>query len=110
MPANPSVCLMSGDAHGARLSPMSAALSIPLYREINECHEACGFPIQTDLPEFHIFSLDEMYPGTRPAMPPYRRGFYQVTDLESLGDSLVRLESESFTGNVPALLAAAPEH
>ena len=89
---------------------MSAVLSIPLYREINECHDACGFPIQTDLPEFHIFSLDEIYPGTRPAMPPYRRGFYQVTYLDALGDSLVRLESESFTGNVPALFAAAPEH
>lgn len=89
---------------------MSSALSIPLYREINECHAACGFPIRTDLPEVHIFSLDEIYPGTRQAMPPYRRGFYQVTFLESLGDSLLRLESEASAGDNPALLFAAPEH
>ena len=33
------------------------------------------------LPEFHVFNLDETYLCSRQAMPPFRRGSYQLTFL-----------------------------
>jgi AraC-like DNA-binding protein len=84
-------------------------LSIPLFHEINECHEATGFPLRTDLPGFHVFTLDETYPATRQAMPPFRRGFYQITYFESMSDATVRLESQTVVGEKGILLFSAPE-
>jgi len=89
---------------------MKTIASIPVYREINECNEAYGFGGRTDLPEFHIFTMEETYPETRRAMPPYRRGFYQVTFLENSDDAIVRLEAEAFTGNRDLLFFASPQH
>jgi AraC family transcriptional regulator, transcriptional activator of pobA len=85
------------------------SLSIPLFREINECHEATGFPLRTDLPGFHVFTMDETYPATRQAMPPFRRGFYQITYFESMSDATVRLESRTLAGAKGVLLFSAPE-
>jgi AraC-like DNA-binding protein len=84
--------------------------SIPVYSEINECNEATGFRGRTDIPDFHIFTMEETYPETRRAMPPYRRGFYQVTFLEDSDDAVVRLEAEAFKGHENVLFFACPQH
>jgi AraC family transcriptional regulator, transcriptional activator of pobA len=86
------------------------AVSIPLYREINECHAATGFPLHSDLPEFHVFTLEETYPATRQAMPPYRRGFYQITYLEAMGEATMSFENEVLAGTENALIFSPPEH
>src|SRR5262245_8262164 len=88
---------------------MNTIASIPVYREINECNEAAGFGGRTDLPEFYIFTMEETYPETRRAMPPYRRGFHQITFLENSADAIVRLEAEAFTGNGNLLFFASPQ-
>lgn len=88
---------------------MKLAPAIPLFREINECHEATGFPIRSDLPEFHAFSIAETYPCARQAMPPYRRGFYQVTLLESLAGATMRFEEEQLTDSENVLVFSPPE-
>jgi AraC family transcriptional activator of pobA len=88
---------------------VKTSLPIPLYQEINECHEATGFPLHTDLPGFHVFTMDETYPATRQAMPPFRRGFYQITYFESMSDATVRLESQTLVGQESVLLFSAPE-
>jgi AraC family transcriptional regulator, transcriptional activator of pobA len=88
---------------------MRTSASIPLYREINECHEAMGFPVRSDLPEFHVFTLEETYPATRQAMPPFRRGFYQVTYLEAMGGATMNFESEALAGTENVLIFSPPE-
>jgi AraC-like DNA-binding protein len=88
---------------------MNRTPSIPLYREINECHEATGFPIRSDLPEFHVFTFEETYPCTRQAMPPYRRGFYQVTLLETMAAASMNFENEMLSGAENVLVFSPPE-
>ena len=88
---------------------MKPAVSIPLYREINECHEATGFPLRSDLPEFHVFTLEETYPCPRQAMPPFRRGFYQLTYLETMGGATMNFESEALAGTENVLIFSPPE-
>lgn len=36
-------------------------MSIQVYGEINESHAATGFTGRTDLPAFHIFTVEEIY-------------------------------------------------
>ena len=88
---------------------MKPAVSIPLYREINECHEATGFPLRSDLPEFHVFTLEETYPCPRQAMPPFRRVFYQLTYLETMGGATMNFESEALAGTENVLIFSPPE-
>lgn len=87
----------------------STSSSIPLYREINECHEATGFPLHTDLPEFHVFGIEETYPCARSAMPPFRRGFYQLTLLESMEGAEINFEEASVAGAENVLVFSPPE-
>lgn len=88
---------------------MRASASIPIYREINECHEATGFPIRSDLPDFHIFTLEETYPCPRQAMPPFRRGFYQIAYLEAMGGATMNFENEPLTSTENVLIFSPPE-
>jgi AraC family transcriptional regulator, transcriptional activator of pobA len=94
---------------GQTRTRMNPTKAIPIFHEINACHEATGFPLRTDLPEFHVFTLEETYPAARQAMPPYRRGFYQLTFFEALGDATMTLESSSFAGAENVLIFSPPE-
>lgn len=82
---------------------------IPIYREINECHEATGFPVRTELPEFHVFSMEDTYPSTVLAMPPFRRGFYQVTLFEEMPGTTVQLEGGAVSDAQNQLIFSPPE-
>ncbi len=83
--------------------------NIPLYREINDCHEATGFPLRSELPEFYIFTLEDTYPCPRMAMPPFRRGFYQVTLFESMAGAKIHIEDEAIGDTPDVLLFSPPE-
>lgn len=52
------------------------------FDDINQSHEAMGFAGRTDLPDFHVYTLEETYPSTRKLMPPYTLRFYCVMLLE----------------------------
>lgn len=88
---------------------METGSIIPLYREINECHEATGFPLRSELPEFHAFALEDTYPCPRQAMPPFRRGFYQVTLFESLAGARIHVEDEAVGDTTDVLIFSPPE-
>lgn len=88
---------------------MKSADSIPVFREINECHEATGFPVRSDLADFHIFTLEETYPATRMAMPPYRRGFHQIALIEEMDSATMRMDEISLAGEGVSLAFSAPE-
>lgn len=82
---------------------------IPIYREINECHAATGFPLRSDLDDFHVFTFAETYPCERQAMPPYRRGFHQVVYLETMGEATMQFENEELAGAGRVLIFSPPE-
>lgn len=86
---------------------MNPTHSIPVFREINDCHEATGFPIRSDLADFHAFALEDTHPAERRAMPPYRRGFHQISFIEEMADSTMVMDETSMTGAGP-LLAFTP--
>ena len=63
------------------------------FNDINAAHEAMGFTGRTDLPGFHVYTLEETYPSTRRAMPPYTLRFYCVMLLEHADDAMLQLNA-----------------
>lgn len=88
---------------------MNTGSAIPLYREINECHEATGFPLRSALPEFHAFPLEDTRPCTRATMPPFRRGFFLVTYFESTAGGRILLDDEAIGDSADVLIFSPPE-
>lgn len=76
---------------------------------INESHEAMGFRLRTDIPEFHVFTMEETYPDTRCCMPPYTRDFYQVSLIHNSQDAIVTIDTSSQKDNPSMLFTVAPE-
>jgi AraC-like DNA-binding protein len=69
-------------------------MSIQHYREINESHAATGYSGRTDLPAFHIFTVEETYGSTHQVMLPYTFDFYQVVLLENSPDAALSMNTE----------------
>ncbi len=83
--------------------------AIPVYREINEWHEALELPVRSDLPDFHLFTLEDTYPVKLQAVPPHRRGFFLLTHLASSGGGTIQLEDVVLTGVGNTLVFSPPE-
>lgn len=64
------------------------------FDEINHSHAVMGFTGRTDLPDFHLFTLEETYPSTRQVMPPYTMRFYCVTLLGQAHDAVLEIDAE----------------
>jgi AraC family transcriptional regulator, transcriptional activator of pobA len=80
------------------------------FDDINESHEAIGFVGRTDLPDFHLFTLEETYPSTKKVMPPYTFRFYCVTFLENSADALLEVNAEQKLGHSDMLAFQSPGH
>lgn len=78
------------------------------FKDINESHKATGYAYRTDLPEFHIFTLESTYPETVKAMPPYTKGFYQITLIDNSKDVIIGMDTNSFQNYETALFFQAP--
>ena len=78
------------------------------FEEINESHEATGYKYRTDLPGFHIFTMQSTYPETTIIMPPYTKGFYQVSLIENSSDVTVEMDTQTFRHSEKALFFQAP--
>ncbi len=85
-------------------------MAIQFYAGINASHAATGFSGRTDLPAFHIFTVEATYPSTRQVMPPYRFGFYQLVLLEQSGDALLTMNTEALTELSDSISFASPQH
>lgn len=85
-------------------------ITIQFYADINESHAATGFTGRTDLPAFHIFTIEETYPSTRRVMLPYRFSFYQIVLLEQSGDALLNMNTDALTGLSDSVSFASPQH
>lgn len=81
------------------------------FDDINQSHESMGFVGRTDLPDFHVFTLEETYPSTRKVMPPYTLGFYCIMLLEgNTHDAVVELDTQSLHNLSHSISFQAPGH
>lgn len=85
-------------------------MTIQVFSDINASHAATGYPGRTDLPSFHIFTVEDTYPHTRAVMPPYRFEFYQIVLLENSADASLEMNSQPLGDLSDTLLFASPEH
>lgn len=74
---------------------MNRSRYIKVFSEINDCHAAMGFAGRTDLPGFHVYTMEETYPSTRAYMPPYALRFYSIVLLENSADALLDLNART---------------
>lgn len=84
--------------------------TIPLYQDINAAHAATGYAGRTDLPDFHVFTLESTYPHTRQVMPPHRLDWYQVVLLEHSADATLRINAETVPELSNSISFASPAH
>lgn len=68
--------------------------NIPVFENTNDLHEAVGFAHRSHMPNFDIFSVEDLEPFTRRCMPPYRQGFYQIGLLNFIGDTKFSLNTD----------------
>ncbi|MCB0154474.1 MAG: AraC family transcriptional regulator [Anaerolineae bacterium] len=85
-------------------------MPIKVFSEINESHAATGYQGRTDLPAFHIFSVEDTYPETRQVMPPYTFAFYQVVLLENSNDAKLHSNTREIATLSDSVTFASPEH
>ncbi len=70
--------------------------SIPLFRKINDLHQATGYDQQTHLDNFHIFTMESTYPSVAQSFPPFKIDFFHVALLDSFSTTNINLNSKSF--------------
>ncbi|MBW1296031.1 helix-turn-helix domain-containing protein [Aquimarina litoralis] len=68
---------------------------IPIFKNINDLHEATGYDHRSHIPGFDIFTLESLDPSTRKCMPPYRQGFYQIGILSNTGNSKININTNA---------------
>jgi AraC family transcriptional regulator, transcriptional activator of pobA len=85
-------------------------MSVQIFTDINASHAATGYAGRTDLPGFHIFTVEDTYPSTRQVMPPYSFRFYQVVLLENSGDASLNMNEKRMDDLSDSLSFASPDH
>ncbi|MBK8024345.1 MAG: helix-turn-helix transcriptional regulator [Chloroflexi bacterium] len=85
-------------------------MEILTFDDINASHAATGYHGRTDLPAFHIFSVEDTYPSTRPFMPPYTLNFYQVVLLEDSADAVLSMNADAIHDPSDTVTFASPQH
>lgn len=85
-------------------------MPIQVFDDINASHAATGYPGRTDLPSFHIFTVEDTYPHTRRVMPPYRFGFFQIVLLENSPDAMLHTNTQTLRDLNDTLFFASPDH
>ncbi|GCE31808.1 AraC family transcriptional regulator [Dictyobacter alpinus] len=81
------------------------------FDDINHSHEVMGFTGRTDLPDFHVYTLEETYPSTRKVMPPYTFRFYCLMLLEENShDAVIDLNTNHLNGPANAMFFQPPGH
>lgn len=86
------------------------AMKIQHFDDINQSHAATGYRGRTDLPIFHIFTIEDTYPDTCPVMLPYTFNFYQVVLLENSADAALSMNTQPVGELTDTLTFASPDH
>lgn len=83
---------------------------IKRFKEINELFETTGFEKRTDIPDFFVFTFDEMSEKSAFKMPPYQKDFYQVTLILNSENAKVDIDIQSNKALENTLFFLSPDH
>ena len=73
-----------------------------------ELRAATGLAQTPPDPDFHVFRYADLA-GAKTFMPPYRRGFYQITLLQDFGDSSLTIGGDTLTAIGDTLCFVGPQ-
>jgi AraC family transcriptional regulator, transcriptional activator of pobA len=83
---------------------------IKRFKEINEFFETTGFHKRTDIPEFFIFSFEELNKDSAVKMPPYQKDFYQISLIIQSEDSSFSINQQQSSSQKNILYFLSPDH
>jgi AraC family transcriptional regulator, transcriptional activator of pobA len=84
--------------------------NIKRFREINEFFETTGFQKRTDIPEFFIFSFEELNHDSAVKMPPYQKDFYQLSLIIQSENSSFSINQQQNSSQQNVLYFLSPDH
>lgn len=83
---------------------------IQRFKEINEFFETAGFETRTDLPDFFIFSLNDIPKNGLSSMKPYQKDFYHITLVLKAKKSTITIDEQNNHRKENYLFFLSTEH
>lgn len=83
---------------------------LPRFKEINEFFETTGFEMETDIPDFLVFSFDEFPQNGIMSMQPYQKDFYHITLVLKSKNSEITIDEQHNTIQENFLYFLSTEH
>lgn len=84
--------------------------TIQRFKEINDFFETTGFDLRTDLPDFFIFSLNEIQNNGLSSMKPYQKDYYHITLVINAKKSTITIDEQSNHKKKNYLFFLSTEH
>jgi AraC-like DNA-binding protein len=84
--------------------------TIKRYKEINEFFEATGFELQTDMPDFFVFSFSDLPKNGIVSMNPYQKDFYHITLGLKARNSKILIDEQHNSTKENILFFLSTEH
>jgi AraC-like DNA-binding protein len=83
---------------------------IQRFTEINEFFETTGFQPRTDLPDFFVFSLNDIPKNGLSSMKPYQKDFYHITLVLKAKKSTITIDEQNNHKKENYLFFLSTEH
>ncbi len=80
------------------------------FKDINEFFEATGFELRTDIPDFFVFSLNDIPKSGIMSMHPYQKDFYHITLVLKSKKSEITIDEQHNTSQENFLFFLSTEH
>jgi AraC family transcriptional regulator, transcriptional activator of pobA len=80
------------------------------YADINQFFETTGFEKRTDIPDFIVFTFDELPTSSRMKMPPYQKDFYQLTLITHADKAEIAINENHQNSLENTLYFLSPDH
>lgn len=84
-------------------------MNIRYFENLEDLQQETRSPGIPKEPGFHIFRFADLKQAKN-VMPPYRRGFYQLTLIQNFGESKMNINQHHFNNITDALYFVGPEH
>lgn len=84
-------------------------MNILYFEKIEDLRLETGLLRMPKEPDFHIFKFSDLI-NAKNFMPPYRRGFYQLTLIQNFGESTMTINNHNFSNHKDILYFVGPEH
>jgi AraC-like DNA-binding protein len=84
--------------------------TIPRFKEINDFFQAIGHDIRTDIPEFFVFSLNDIPKNGIMSMQPYQKDFYHITLVLKANNSEITIDEQHNSQKNNFLFFLSTEH